>query len=139
MAISIRQQILLGDDIAQSIVVGDEFLNELVQTALEDIVHLAVFKPVSDTAGMSLCGSLAAVSDTNLIEILYKIAITARERTRQRIVQDQQVGDQPGLQGFAIDPMIGRERRDRTQDRCPLVEVQPASILRSVSALTRSE
>ena len=46
---------------------------------LEDIVHLAVFKPVSDTAGMSLCGSLASVCDTNLIQVLHKIAVTACE------------------------------------------------------------
>ena len=44
---------------------------------------------------MALRGALAAVGDADLVEIAHQIAVTAGQRTRQRIVEDQEVGDQP--------------------------------------------
>src|SRR5215207_1175244 len=88
-------QILPGDDLTEPRVIRNEFLNELMDAVLEDIVHMAVFKPVADAAGVALRGALAAVGDTDLVEVAHQIAVAARQRARQRVVEDQQVGDQP--------------------------------------------
>src|SRR6185312_17339227 len=117
-------QILAGDDFAKPRVVGDEFLDELVHAMLEDVVHVAVLEAIADAAGMALRGALAAIGDADLIEIAYQIAVAACQRARQRVVEDQEVGDQPRFQGLAIDPVIGGERRDRAQDRGPLVIIE---------------
>src|ERR1700710_2403064 len=88
-------QILLADDLAKPAVVGDEFLDELMHAVLEDIGHVAVLKTVANAAGMALRGALAAVGDADLIEVADQVAVTARQRARQRLVQYQEVGDQP--------------------------------------------
>ena len=54
-----------------------------MHAVLEDIVHVAVFKAIADTAGVALGGALAAIGDANLVEIAHQIAVTARQRTRQ--------------------------------------------------------
>lgn len=71
-------QILLGDDFTQTRVVRKEFLDEFVHAVLEDIVHMAVFKPVADTAGVALGGALATIGDADLVEIDHQIAVAAR-------------------------------------------------------------
>src|SRR6267378_1372283 len=63
---------------------------------LEDIVHVAVLQAIADAAGMALRGALAAIGDADL----------------------------PWLEGFPINPMIGGERRDRAQDRGPLIVIE---------------
>src|SRR6266404_3968532 len=90
-------KILLGDDFPKPCVIRNEFLDELMDAVLEDIVHMAVFKPVADAAGVALGGALAAIGDPDLVEVPHQIAVTARQRTRQRIVEDQEIGDQPGF------------------------------------------
>src|ERR1700754_514854 len=91
-------QVLLGDDFAEPRIVRDEFLNEFVHAVLEDIVHVAVLEPVADTAGVALRGALAAIGDADLVEVAHEVAVTTGERARQRVVEDQQVRDQPRLQ-----------------------------------------
>src|SRR4030095_15183376 len=98
MTVAALYPILLGDDLTEPCVVRNEFLNEFMDTELEDIVHMAVFKPVSDTAGVALGGALAAIGDPDLVEVAHKIAVAARQRARQRVVEDQEVGDQPRFQ-----------------------------------------
>src|ERR1700720_1963654 len=100
LAAASLDQILLGDDFAEPRIVRKEFLDEFMDAMLEDIVHMAVFKPVADATGMTLRGALAAIGDADLVEIANQIAVAAGQRARQRIVEDQQVGDQPWLQGF---------------------------------------
>src|SRR5258706_6007126 len=90
-------QVLLGDDYAKHGVIRNEFLDELVHAVLEDIVHVAVLQAIADTAGMALRGALPAIGDADLVEIAHQIAVTTGQRTRQRIVEDQEVGDQPWL------------------------------------------
>jgi len=46
---------------------------------------------------MALRRTLAAIGDADLVEIAHQVAVTARQRTRQRVVEDQQIGDQPGF------------------------------------------
>src|SRR5262245_20065466 len=87
------KQILPGDDFAETIVVADELPDELVQPALEDVVHVAVLQAIADATGMTLRRALAAVSDADLAEIADKVLVAARQRTRQRVVQDQEIGD----------------------------------------------
>src|SRR5215510_12789766 len=101
-------QILPGDDLAKPRIVGDEFLDEFVDAVLENVVHVAVLEAVADATRVALRGSLAAIGDADLVEVAREIAVTARQRPRQRIVEDQQVRDQPGFQCLAIDPVIGR-------------------------------
>src|SRR5690349_21352775 len=120
-------QILPGDDLTEPRVVRNEFLDEFMDAVLEDIVHMAVFKPVADAAGVALGGALAAIGDADLVEIAHEVAVATRERPRQRVVEDQEVGDQPRFQGLAVDPVISRQRRYRAQDRGPLVVVQRAA------------
>src|SRR3981189_2828629 len=88
-------QILLADDLAKPAVVGDEFLDELMHAVLEDIGHVAVLKTVANAAGMALRGALAAVGDADLVEVAHQVAVTARQRAWQRLVQYQEVSDQP--------------------------------------------
>src|SRR6516225_1494924 len=117
-------QVLLRNDRAQSIIVAHELADELVQAALENSVHVAVLKPGADGAGLALRRPLPAVDLRDLIEVADHILVAARKRSRHLIVENEQVCDQPGFQAFAVDPMIGRERRDRAQYRRPLEIVQ---------------
>src|ERR1700693_6639398 len=86
-------QILLGDDFAEPRIIRNELLDEFVHAVLEDIVHVAVFQSVAHPAGMALGGTLAAVGDTDLVEVAHQIAVAARQRPRQRIVEDQKIRD----------------------------------------------
>src|SRR6266516_5149920 len=87
----ISNQILLGDDLTEAGVIRNEFLDEFMDAMLEDVVHMAVFKPVADAAGVALGGALAAVGDPDLVEVAHQVAVAARQRPRQRVVQDQKV------------------------------------------------
>src|SRR5271165_3487895 len=87
-------QILFGDDFAEPAVIRDEFLDELVDSVLEDIVHMAVLQTVADATGMALRGALATIGDPDLVKVAYQIAVTTGQRSRQGIVEDQKVGDQ---------------------------------------------
>src|SRR5664279_3301604 len=82
-------QILLGDDFTEPRVIRKELLDELMHAVLEDIVHVAVLEAVADAASMALGRALAAIGDPDLVEIAHQIAVTAGERSRQRIVEDQ--------------------------------------------------
>src|SRR5687768_4818325 len=97
MTNNVSNQILLRDDLTQPCVISNEFLDEFMDAMLEDIVHMAVFKPVADAAGVALRGALAAIGDADLVEVPHQIAVAACQRARQRIVEDQQISDQPGL------------------------------------------
>src|SRR4051794_17289487 len=88
-------QILFGDDLAEPAIVQNEFLDEFMHAVLEDIVHVAVLETVADAAGVALGGALAAVGDADLVEVAHQVAVAARQRARQRLVQYQKVGDQP--------------------------------------------
>src|SRR5581483_2544208 len=112
-------QILPGDDFAEPRIVRDELLDELMHAVLEDVVHVGVLEPVADTPGMALRRTLPAIGDADLVEVAHEVAVAAGERTRQRVVEDQQIRDQPWFQRFAIDPVIGGQRRHRAQDRGP--------------------
>src|SRR4030088_1003690 len=79
-------QVLPGDDFAEPAVIRDEFLDEFMHAALEDVVHMAVFEAIADAAGVALRGALPAIGDADLIEIAHQIAVTAGQRARQRIV-----------------------------------------------------
>jgi hypothetical protein len=68
-----------------------------VDAVLENVVHVAVLEAVADAAGVALPGALAAIGDTDLVEIAHQIAVAARQRARQRVVEDQQIRDQPGF------------------------------------------
>src|SRR5262245_46820219 len=81
-------QILPGDALAKPRIVGDEFLDEFVDAVLENVVHVAVFEAVADATGVALRGSLAAIGDADLVEVAHEIAVAARQRPRQRIVED---------------------------------------------------
>src|SRR5438552_3336730 len=98
-------QVLPGDDFAEPAVIRDEFLDEFMHAALEYVIHVAVLQAIADAAGVALRGTLPAIGDADLIEIAHQIAVTAGQRARQRIVQNQQVGDQPRFQGLAIHPV----------------------------------
>src|ERR1700677_1073285 len=76
-------QILFGDDFTEPAVVGDEFLNEFMDAVLENIVHVAVFQPVADAAGVALGRALTAIGDSDLVEIAHQVAVTTGQRTRQ--------------------------------------------------------
>ena len=112
---------------AETVVVVDEGADELVQAGLENLVHAAVLQPGADAAGLALRRALPAVVAGDAVEVLHQILVAACERARHLLVEDEQVGDQPGLEALAIDPVIGGERRDRAQDARPLVIVERAA------------
>src|SRR5689334_1968873 len=86
-------QILLRDDFAQPRIVGNELLDEFMYAVLENVVHVRMFQPVADAAGVTLGRALAAVGDADLVEVAHEIAVAACQRTRQRVIEDQEVGD----------------------------------------------
>src|SRR3954469_19401149 len=90
-------QVLPGDDFSEPAVIRNEFLDEFVHAALEDVVHVAVLEPVAYAAGVALGGALAAIGDADLIEVADQVAVTAGKRARQRVVENQEIGDQPRL------------------------------------------
>src|SRR5262245_12507393 len=123
-------QILPADDFAEPRIVGDELLDEFMNAVLEDVIHMAVLEAVADASGVALRRSLAPIGDANLVEIPHQVFITACERSRQRIVGNQESCDQPRLQGFAVNPVIGGQCRDRAKNGAPLIEVKrPADML----------
>src|SRR4051794_32330846 len=92
-------QVLPGDDFAKPAVIRNEFLDEFMHAALENIVHVAVFETVANAPCVTLRGALAAIGDADLVKIADEVAIAAGERARQRIIENQQIGDQPRFQG----------------------------------------
>src|SRR5262245_4847040 len=102
-------QVLLGNSGAEAVVGVNEVLDEFVQPALENLLHAAVLDLGASGAGLALGGTLAAIGARDVVEVLHQIAVAGCERARQLILEDQQVGDQPGLHALTIDPMIGRE------------------------------
>src|SRR5258705_6973737 len=78
---------LFCDDLTEPAVIRNEFLDEFMHAMLENIIHVAVLEAIADAAGVALCGALAAISDADLIEISHQIAVAARQRARQRIVE----------------------------------------------------
>src|SRR4051812_31480119 len=86
-------QILLADDLAEAVVVADELFDEFMQATLEDVVHVAVLEAVADAAGMALRRPLPAIGDADLVEVADEVLIAASQRARQRVVEDQEVGD----------------------------------------------
>src|SRR5216683_2994362 len=112
-AMTVSDQILFCDDFTEPAVVRNEFLDEFMHAVLENIIHVAVIEAIADTAGVALGCALAAIGDADLVEIAHQIAVTAGQRTRQRVVENQKICDQPWLEGFPINPVLGGQRRDR--------------------------
>src|SRR5581483_3573800 len=111
---------LLGDGDAKPVVLGDELADEFVQAALKNAVHAAVLQARADAARLALCRALPAINRGDRIEIAHDGFVAGRQRARHLVLEDQEVGDEPGLDAVAIDPVIGGVRRDRAQDRRPL-------------------
>ena len=122
-------QILLRDGRSEPVVVLDEIVDELVQSGLEDFLDATVLQPSPDRTRLALRVALAAIGAGDAVEILHKVLVAARKRARHFVLEHEQIGDQPGLDVLAIDPVIGGERRDRAQDRRPLVIVERAADL----------
>src|SRR5690349_14625345 len=95
-----------------------------MQAALKNTIHATVLQPRTDAAGLTLCPALPAVGARKRIQVAHDGLVTRRERAWHFIAQDQQIGDQPGFQAFAVDPVIASERRYRAQDRRPLKIVE---------------
>src|SRR5262249_55914276 len=102
-------QELLGDRGAEPVILDNELADELVQATLKDPIHPAVLQPRANAARLPLRWTLPAIGAGDRIEIVHNGLVAGCKRTRHLIPQDQKVGDQPGLQAFAIDPMIGGE------------------------------
>ena len=77
--------------------------------------------------GLFLRRSGAAVSLGDRVEEMPDVVIAGDQRAWHFELQDQQIGDQPGLHIFAVDPVIGGQGRNGA----PVVYVPDAS--RSVS------
>ena len=58
---------LLGDGSAHAVVLGDEFIDVLVQAALENAVHAAILQPRANAAGLALRRALAAIGGGDLL------------------------------------------------------------------------
>src|SRR6188472_1251618 len=68
-------QILLANGRSQLVVLRDELADELVQPALEDLVHAAVLDARADRAGLALRNPLPAIGARDVIEIEHEILI----------------------------------------------------------------
>src|SRR5215468_2144777 len=111
----------------ERIVVGNEIGDELMKARLEYLLHPAVLQPGADGAGLTLRLSLAAIGSGDQVTKAHQVDVAARQRTRHLLVEDKEVGDEPRLEVVAVDPVIGRERRHRSQDRRPLIIIERAA------------
>ena len=82
-----------------------------MDAVLEDIVHMAVFKPVADAAGVALGGALAAIGDADLVEVAHQIAVAARQRAAAVGRSYRAVSDRCG-----VDLITPAEIRTATRD-----------------------
>src|SRR3954451_4042818 len=71
-------QELFGDGAAEAVVVVDEFVDELVQALLEDLLHAAVLQPGADGAGLALRRPLPPIGAGDPVEILHQVVVAAR-------------------------------------------------------------
>ena len=65
---------------------------------------------------MTLRRALPPIGFADRVETAHDIVVARDERARHFRLEDEQIGDQPRLHAFAIDPMIGGMRRDGAQD-----------------------
>src|SRR5690242_4369042 len=90
-------QILLEDGVAEAVVLGDELLDELVQTVLEDVVDLCVAEAAQRLARLALRRPLAAIGIAERIEEARDVLVAGCERARHAAVQHQEIGDEDRL------------------------------------------
>src|SRR5260221_7341681 len=90
------------------LVVGpDEILQELMQPALEDIVHLSRFKSSISIARLLLAAIGSAIILCQSVERTRDPLIAESQRPRHLLAQNEEFGHQPGPVGaVAIDPSI---------------------------------
>src|SRR5437763_11439499 len=120
-------QILLSDGDTETVVVTDEIADEFVQSALENLVHAAVLDARAYGVRLALGRSVPSIRAAEVVEIEHEVLIAAGKRARQLIAQNKQVGNQPRLHAFSINPMVGGERGNRAQDRGPLEIIERAA------------
>ena len=106
------------------IVVLDESRDEFVQANLENLFCGRILQPCQDAVSVPLRRALTAVGFADAIQEMHYILVTGNERTRHFRFEDQEIRHEPGPYVLAVNPMIGRVRRDRTQDRGPLEIIQ---------------
>src|SRR5262245_28424683 len=118
-----------GDFRAQVVVAGDELGQELVQARLEDGVHVAFLKQPQGLVRKRLAAVGVAVKAAELDESSDDLLIAGPERARHLPVEDQVVGNAPGLVALAINPPIAAVGRHGAQDGRPLraVDLSPTS------------
>src|ERR1700722_7741294 len=121
------EEILIGDCAREARVVFDEFSDELVQSALENLVHAHPLEPRVHCPCLALSGPAAPVIAGEGVERPVDALVAGDERAGHRQLQDQEVGDQPRLDPIAIDPMVGCGCGNRAQDRHPLEVVERAA------------
>src|ERR1700730_14966145 len=118
------QKILAVDRLPETVVVLDEGGDEFMQAGLKNFLCRCVREPRDHLMGLSLRRADAAIGAADCVEEMDDIVVAGDERARHFLFEDQKIGDQPWLHALAIDPMIGGERRDRSQDRGPLEIVE---------------
>ena len=112
---------------AELVVVRDESVDELVQAGLEYLLDRGCSAAACGPCGRGAAPAPAGHRRARCGPDFARYSRSSSRATRHLVVEDQQVGDQPGLEAFAIDPVIGGERRDRAQDRGPLEIVERAA------------
>ena len=123
----VREVVGGGDLAAQPVVAGDEIGEELVQARLEDGVHVAVGQAAQDVARQRLRAVDGAVEVAELDQRQHDLLVAGAQRARHLPVEDQIVGDAPGLVAVLVDPAVAAVGRDRAQDRRPLHAVDLAA------------
>ena len=77
--------------------------------------------------GEALAAIAVAVVGAELVEGGHDLLVAGPQRARHLPVEDQIVGDLPGLVAVPVDPAIAAVGRDRAQDRRPLRAVDLAA------------
>src|SRR3984885_3319843 len=121
------EEILIGDCTREARVVLDEFSDELVQSALENLGHAGALKLGVHCPRLALGDAAAPIVAGERVGGAVEPLVAGDERARHRRLPDQEVGHQPRLPPIAIDPVVGGGRRNRAQDRHPLEIVERAA------------
>src|SRR5439155_12170284 len=105
-------QELFADQSAEPVALDNELADELMRSAPENSIHATVLQSRANAARLPLRWTLPVVGAGDRIQIAHDRLVAGSERARHLIAQNEQIGDQPRFQAFAIDPMIGGQRGD---------------------------
>ena len=115
--------ISLGNRTSQPVVTLNKLEQKLMQPAVDDLRHRPVPQAFQRRVGQLMRFGARAVIVGETVQIIDNVAVTEGQRAGHALVQDEVIGHIGGLVFGVIDPAVRAVRRDRAQQRFPLIIV----------------